>query len=118
MQTSIVLEQQMSFRVFDTQLGAHGMEDICELWHCLVPFLLQCGPSRVMVIVASKMVVLFLNNIPEIIPSGCDHKYCRFLSGPFLIVSLQVILDMGDSLKERKGNIFSIEKIMDRKIPF
>jgi hypothetical protein len=28
----------MSFRVLDTQLGAQGMEDICEIWYCLVPF--------------------------------------------------------------------------------
>jgi hypothetical protein len=46
MQTTIVvLEHQMSLRVFDTQLGVQGMEDIGELWHCLVPFLPQCGPS-------------------------------------------------------------------------
>jgi hypothetical protein len=36
-----VLEHQMSLKLFDTQLGAQGMEDIGELWHCLVSFLLR-----------------------------------------------------------------------------
>jgi hypothetical protein len=49
----------MSFRVFDTQFGAQGMENIGGIWYCLVPFLMQCGPSCVLVLVASNMVVLF-----------------------------------------------------------
>jgi hypothetical protein len=64
------------------------------------------------------MVVLFLNNIPERIPSGLDQKYCKFLSVLLLTVSLPPILYMGDNLKECKGNIFSIGKIMDQNIPF
>jgi hypothetical protein len=55
----------MSLRIFDTQLGAQGMEDIGELWHCLVSFLLQCGPSCIQVVITSNRVVLFLNIIPE-----------------------------------------------------
>jgi hypothetical protein len=31
MQTTVILEHQMSLRIFDTQLGAQGMEYICEL---------------------------------------------------------------------------------------
>jgi hypothetical protein len=42
MQTAVVLEHQISLKIFDTQLGAQGMEDISELWYCLVSFLLQC----------------------------------------------------------------------------
>jgi hypothetical protein len=118
METTVVLEHQISLGVFDTQLGVQHMEYICELWHCLVPFLSQCGPSHVLVIIDFNKVVLFLNIIPERIPSGCDHKYCRFLSFPFLTVSLPPILDMGDILKECKGNLFSIKKNMNRKIPF
>jgi hypothetical protein len=45
MHTIVVLEHRISLKVFDTQLGVQGMGDIDELWHCLVPFLPQCGPS-------------------------------------------------------------------------
>jgi hypothetical protein len=75
--------------------------------------MLQCGPYRILVIVASNEVVFFLNNITERIPSGGENKYSRFLSDPFLIVSFSPIVDMGDKLKERKANIFSTRKIMD-----
>jgi hypothetical protein len=66
----MVFEHQMSFRVFDTQFGAQGMENIGEIWYCLVPFLTQGGPSCVLVLVASNRVVLFFNGIPEGIPCG------------------------------------------------
>jgi hypothetical protein len=39
MQNIVVLEHHMSLKIFDTHLGAQGMEDIGELWHCLVSFL-------------------------------------------------------------------------------
>jgi len=117
-QTDVVLENHMSLRFFDTHIVVQGMENICELRYCLDPFLSQGGPSHILVIMASKRVVLFPNSIPEIIPSGCDHKYFIFISGPFLAVSLPPILDMGDKSKENKGNCFSIRKIMDRKTPF
>jgi hypothetical protein len=71
----VVFEHQMSFRVFDTQFGAQGMENIGEIWYCLVPFLTQSGPSCVLVLVASKKVVLFFNGIPKGIPCGGDYKY-------------------------------------------
>jgi hypothetical protein len=89
----------MFFSVLDTKLGVQGMEDICEIWYCLVPFLSQCGPSRILIIIHSNRVVFFLNKIPERIPSGGDHKYCRFLSCPYLIVSFPPILNMGDNLE-------------------
>jgi hypothetical protein len=60
----------MSFRVFDTQFGVQGMENIGEIWYFLVPFLTQRGPSCVLVLVASNKVVLFFNGIPEGIPCG------------------------------------------------
>jgi hypothetical protein len=104
----------MSFIFLDNQLGVQGMEDICEIWYCLIPFLSQCGPSHILVIIASNRVVLFLNRISERIPSGGDRKYCIFVSvGPFLTTSFPPILDMGDNLKDHKGNILYIEKIMD-----
>jgi hypothetical protein len=42
----------------------------------------------------------------------------QFLSFLFLIESLPPIFDMGDEFEELKSNIFSIQKLMDRKIPF
>jgi hypothetical protein len=39
MQITMILEHHMSLRIFDTQLGAQGMEDIGELWHLLGLFL-------------------------------------------------------------------------------
>jgi hypothetical protein len=72
MQSTAILEHQMSLRIFDTQLGAQGMEDIFEIWHYLVSFLPQCGPFGIQVIVTSNGVVLFLNNIPEGFLCGRD----------------------------------------------
>jgi hypothetical protein len=90
----------MSFRVFDTQFGAHSMENIGEIWYYLVPFLTQHGPSCVLVLVASNRVVLFFNSIPKGILGGGDHKYFRFLCGPFLRVCIPLVLNMGDDLEE------------------
>jgi hypothetical protein len=64
------------------------------------------------------MVLLLLNSIPKIIPNGGDQKYWKFPSGPLLIVRFTPIFDMGDSLKESKGALFFIGKIMYIKIPF
>jgi hypothetical protein len=108
----------VSFRVFDTHLGEQGMEYICELWHCLVPFLLQHGPFYILVIVASNMVILFLNNIPETTPSGYDCKQCGFLRGLLITISISPILDMGENIKDKKGDLSLSRKITDRKIPF
>ena len=103
----------MSFKVFDTQFGAQGMENIGEIWYCLVPFLTQRGPSCVLVLVASNNIVLFFNGIPEGIPCGGDHKYCRFLYGPLLRVSIPSVFNMGNNLEEWKSDIFPIKKIVD-----
>jgi hypothetical protein len=100
MQTVVVLKHQMSFRVFDTQFGVQGMENIGKIWYYLVPFLMQGGPSCVLVLVASNKVVFLFNSIPEGIPHGGDYKYCRFLYGPFLRVSIPLVLNMGDDLEE------------------
>jgi hypothetical protein len=103
----------MSLRVFDTQFGALGMEIICEIWYCLVPFLTQSGPSGVLVLVASNRVVLFFNGIPKEIPYRGNHKYCRFLYGPLLRVSIPLVLNMGHNIEECKSNLFPIGKIVD-----
>jgi hypothetical protein len=103
----------MSFRVFDTQFGGQGMENIGEILYCLVPFLTQRGPSCVLVLVASNRVVLFFNGILEGIPCGVDQKYFIFLYGPLLRVSIPLVLNMGDNLEECKSNLFPVEKIVD-----
>jgi hypothetical protein len=74
MQTTMILENQMSLKIFDTHLGAQGMEDICELWHCLVSFLLYSGPFCIQVIITSDRVVLFLDSIPKRLQSDRDYK--------------------------------------------
>ena len=60
----------MQLRIFDTQLCAKGMKNICEHWHILVSSLSQCGPFYVFVLIAFNRVVLLLDGIPEVIPSG------------------------------------------------
>jgi hypothetical protein len=74
MKTIAVLEHHIYLRIFYTHLGAQGMEDIGELWHCLVSFLPQCGPSCIQVDINSNRVVFFLNSIPKETPSGCNYK--------------------------------------------
>jgi hypothetical protein len=49
---------------------------------------------------------------------GLDLKHSRLLCGIFLPVSLPPIFDMGDNLKERKGDLFPIEKFVDKEITF
>jgi hypothetical protein len=70
-----IFEHQMSLRVFDTQFGAQGMENISEIAYCLVHFLTQGGPSGVIVLVAFNRVVMFFNGLPKGIPCRGDHKY-------------------------------------------
>jgi hypothetical protein len=115
MKTTAIFENRMSLRVFYTQFGVQGMENIGEIWYCLVPFLTQGGPSGVLVLVASNRVVLLFNGIRERIPCRGNHKYCRFLYGPFLRVSIPPVLNMVDDLEEFKSNLFPIGKIVDRK---
>jgi hypothetical protein len=68
MQIAVILEHQMSLRIFNIQFGAQGMEDICELRHCLVFFLPQCGPFCIQVVITSDNVVFFINSILEGLP--------------------------------------------------
>jgi hypothetical protein len=74
MQSAVIPNHHMSLRIFDTHLGVQGVEDICEIWHCLVSFLSQCGPFGIQVVITSDKVVLFLNIIPEGFPGGHDYK--------------------------------------------
>jgi len=69
-----VFEYQILLRILDTELCAKGMENIVDLWHILVPSLLQHGPLYVLILIASDRVVLLLDGISEWIPSGCGEK--------------------------------------------
>jgi hypothetical protein len=63
METTVVFEHPMLLKVFDTQFGVQGIENIGEIWYCMVPFLTQGGPSGVLVLISFKRVVLFFNGI-------------------------------------------------------
>jgi hypothetical protein len=108
----------MSLGVFDTQLGAQGMEVIGELCNFLALLLPQCGPSHVLVLIVSNRVILFLYRIQKKIPSGLDPIYSRILCGTLLPVSFPQMFDMRESFKECEGDIFSIGKIVNREITF
>jgi hypothetical protein len=68
--------------------------------------------------ITSNRIVLFVNSIPEIFPGGCDCKYLGFLCFLFLTEFFPPIFDMENIFEEHKSNIFSIRKVMDKKIPF
>jgi hypothetical protein len=103
----------MSLRVFDTQFGAQGMENIVEILYYLVPFLMQGGPYHVLVLIASNRVVLFFNDVLKGIPCRGHHKYYRFLYVPLFRVSILPVLNIGDDLKECKSNLFPIEIFLE-----
>jgi hypothetical protein len=94
------------------------MEGICELRHCLSPLLTQCGLFHVFIVIVSNRVILFLNDIHTKFPRGLGLKHSGLFYGILLTISLPPIFYMGENLKERKGDIFSIEKIVDREITF
>ena len=108
----------MPLRVFDTQLGAKGVEDIGELRHYFVPFLSQCGSSRVLIIIDSNRVILLLKSIHKRCLGGYGGKHARFLHGFFLTVGFPPIFDMGNNFKEGNNYLLAIGKIIDRKITF
>jgi hypothetical protein len=108
----------MSLGVFDTQLGAQGMEGIGELRNCLAPLLPQCGPSHVLVLIVSNRVILFFYRIHEKIPGGIGPIYSRLLCGTFILVSFPPMFDMRESFEECKGDLFFVRKIVNREITF
>jgi len=55
----------MYLRIFHTQLCVKGMKNVGELWHILVPSLLQRGPLYVFVLISFDRVVLLLDGIPK-----------------------------------------------------
>jgi hypothetical protein len=98
---------------------------VCKVWKVLVnsrtawPSLFpQCGPSHVLVLIVANKVILFLYHIHKKIPSGIGPIYSRLLYGTFLPVSFPPMFDMGERFKECEGDIFPVEKIMNREITF
>jgi hypothetical protein len=79
---------------------------------------MQFGPSHELVVIVSKRVIFFFDEIHKRFPSGFGLKNFILLCGNFLIVSLSPSFYMGGSLKEHKGDLFPIEKIVDREITF
>jgi hypothetical protein len=108
----------MLLGVFDTQLGAQGMEGIGELRNFLAPLLPQCGPSHVLVLIVSNRVILFFYRIHKKIPSGIGPLYSRLLCGTLLPVSFPAMFDMRESFKECEGDLFFVGKIVNREITF
>jgi hypothetical protein len=108
----------MSLGVFDTQLGAQDMEGIGELRNGLAPLLPQCGPSHVLVLIVANRVILLFYRIHKKIPSGIGPIYSRLLCGTFLPVSFPPMFDMRESFKECEGDLFFVEKIVNREITF
>jgi hypothetical protein len=79
---------------------------------------MQCGPSHVLVVIVTNRVIFFLVHIHKKIPSGLSPIYSKVLCGTFLLVRFPPMFDMGESLKECEGDIFPVEKIVNREITF
>lgn len=77
---------------------------------------MQSYLSCVLLIVASNKVVLLSEGIKKICPSGFSSKHFELLYDMLLTLSLPPIFDTGNNLKECKGDIFSIWKIVDGEI--
>jgi hypothetical protein len=50
--------------------------------------------------------------------SGIDPVYSRLLYGNFLPISFPPMFDMRERFKECKGDLFFVEKIVNREITF
>jgi hypothetical protein len=114
----MIFQNQMQFRIFDTHLGAQGMESIGELRHFLSLLLTQHGLSHVLVIIVTNRVILFLDRNQKKIPSGLGPIYSRLLHGNFLPVSFPPMFDMGESFKESEGDLFPVREIVNKEITF
>ena len=79
---------------------------------------MQNGPFCVLVIIVSQRVILFPDDIYERGPSGIGLEHSRHILLVFLTLSFPPFFDIGDRLKERKGDLLPVEKIVDKKIPF
>jgi hypothetical protein len=71
-----------------------------------------------LVFIFINKVLLFLDRIHKKNPSGLDPIYSIFLCGTFLLVSFPPMFDTGESLEECEGDLFPVEKIVNREIAF
>jgi hypothetical protein len=71
-----------------------------------------------LVIIVTNRVILFLDHIHKKIPRGLGPIYSKLLCKIFLPVCFPPMFDMEESLKECEGDIFLLEKIVNRKITF
>jgi hypothetical protein len=69
-----------------------------------------------LVLIVANRVILLLYDIHKKIPSGIDPIYSRLLCGNLLLVSFPPIFGMRESFEECEGDIFFVEKIVNREI--
>jgi hypothetical protein len=62
------------------------------------------------------MVVLLLEGIDKIQPSGFGPKNCRLISDILLTLRFPPISNMRKGFKECKGDFFTVGKILGREI--
>jgi hypothetical protein len=72
----------------------------------------------VFVLIAPHGIILFLDGVSEIIPSGCGREQRGFSLTLLLRVGFPPVLDMGGGFEECENNLFSIGKLMNREISF
>jgi hypothetical protein len=78
--------------------------------HILVPLLSQHSPLYVFVLIAPHGIILFLDGVSKIIPSGCDREQIGFPLALLLPVGFPPVLYMGGGFEECKNNPFSVKK--------
>ena len=93
------------------------MEQIRQLMHILIPLLPQCGPLYVLVLIDLHRIVLFLDGISEIIPSGYGWEQRGFYLILFVRVGFPPVLDMGVALRSAKIIFSRSEKSWTEKYP-
>ena len=86
-----------------------GIEYIGILQHHLVSFLAQCCPLGVFVIIVFDRVEFLFEGIDKRFPSVLCIDYFRFIPRMPIIVSVPLVFDTGEGLKEREGDLFTME---------
>jgi hypothetical protein len=93
------------------------MEYVGVLQHRLVSFLTQSFSSHVLVIIVSNMVEFLLEGINKGRPSGSCPKFHKLIFIISLTVTFPPTFDMGKGFKESEGDLFGVEKVLNRVIP-